>query len=65
MFHSDLGIQWYQVYPDSLPPWRVILKKPSVPLFLGQALTFNDDVNLTNLAEGSGYRVQLRMVGRG
>ncbi len=32
MFHSGQGVEWYQVRPDSLPPWRVILKKPAVPI---------------------------------
>ncbi len=28
----------YQVYPDFLPPWRVILKKRPVHIFLGRTL---------------------------
>ncbi len=24
MFRSGQGVEWYQVYPDSLPPWKVI-----------------------------------------
>ncbi len=26
MFRSGQGVEWYQVCPDSLRPWKVILK---------------------------------------